>query len=268
MSDRTTTFAKQLDELIRQGDLLSVAIQYECYGDKFKQQLNSKVGKDKIDEYIAVLPYFKRDYQAWYSEALSLVRQVLPQRLEDFKSYYEYPRVRKEITFQNYMIRDFLQGLRITRHDEIVADGTAAIPEFGQQLNIVKAAKATLQSVLIDLTKILQADLFDSELGSARSLAKSGYLRAAGAICGVVIEKHLRQLCDFHAVVIKKKNPVISDLNQGLRDKGILSISQWRFVQHLTDIRNLCDHAKGREPKEAEVDDLLSGTDKVLKTYF
>ena len=76
-----------------------------------------------------------------------MVKQVLPDRLEDFTScHYEYPRVRKEITFQNYMIRDYLQGLRITRgsvlSETIVADGKAAIPDFGQQINIVKAAES------------------------------------------------------------------------------------------------------------------------------
>ena len=72
-----------------------------------------------------------------------------------------------------------------------ICDGSAAIPEFKQQLNIVKAARDVLDSTLIDLTSILQADLFDSELDSARALMKSGFFRLAGAICGVIIEKHL-----------------------------------------------------------------------------
>ena len=41
---------------------------------------------------------------------------------------------------------------------------------------------------------------------------------------------------------------------------------QWRFVQHLADIRNICDHDRGKEPQKDEIDDLLSGTSKVLKT--
>jgi hypothetical protein len=135
-------------------------------------------------------------------------------------------------------------------------------------LNIVKAAKEALSSTLMDLEGIIQADLFDSEIESAAALAKAGYLRAAGAICGVVIEKHLSHVCDIHQIPVRKKNPNISDLNQLLRDSDIITVPQWRFVQHLADIRNICDHSKGREPSKEEVGDLVSGSQKVLKTIF
>jgi hypothetical protein len=134
-----------------------------------------------VKAYIDKLPQFREKYQKWYSEAQAVVKQVLPDRLEDFTSYFEYPKPRKEISFQNYMIRDYLQGLKITRHgSEVIVEGSSAIPEFVQQLNIVKAAKETLTSTLMDLKAVLQADLFDSELDSARAPAKAGYLRAAG----------------------------------------------------------------------------------------
>ena len=266
MSEKSKKFENQLDRLIKRGVKLYMAIQYECEGEEFKRKVAEAIGKDKTTGYVEKLPEFTSEYQSWYSEALVLMKQVLPDRLKDFTSYFEYPRVRKDITSDNYMIRDYLQGLRVTRGNEIIADGSAAVSEFRQQLNMVKAAKETLNSALVDLTSILQADLFDSEIDSARGLAESGFLRAAGAICGVVIEKHLKQVCDTHAVVIRKKNPGISDFIQALKDKDVVSIPQWRSVQHLADIRNVCDHAKGREPEESEIDDLLLGTGKVLKT--
>ena len=262
MSEKTKKFENELGTLIRKGELLQRALLNENY----KEEYEKAIDKDKSVE----LPDFRADYQSWYSEALALIKQVLPDRLKDFISHYEYSRVRKNITYENYMIRDYLQGLVVTRGyaKNVVVDGTSAIPEFEQQLNIVKAARATLGSALVDITSILQADLFDSEIDSARGLAKSGFLRAAGAMCGVVIEKHLKQVCDTHAITLKKKSPGISDFNQNLREKEIISVPQWRFIQHLSDIRNICDHAKDREPKKTEIDDLLSGTEKVLKTVF
>lgn len=269
MSEKIKKFADELDHLIKKGEMLDMAIRHDCFGREFEKQIEKSIGKGKIKEFLKKLPQFSSEYQAWYSESQTLVKQVLPDRLSDFVSYYEYPRVRKDITFQNYMIRDYLQGLRITRgYDEVIADGKSAIPAFMQQLNIVKAAKKTLESSLMNITSILQADLFDSEIDSARALAKSGFLRAAGAICGVVIEKHLKQVCNIHGISIKKKNPGISDRNQTLRDADIITVPQWRFIQHLADIRNICDHAKDREPTKDEIEDLVSGTDKVLKTVF
>ena len=176
------------------------------------------------------------------------------------------------------MIRDYLQGLKITRSNgEVVADRSSAIPEFVQQLSILRASKATLSSSLMKLTSILQADLFDSEIESATALTKSGFLRAAGAMCGdavaadvaharlvhlqqVLIEKHLKQVCINHQLRIRKKNPTISEsltirqwrhiqhladlrnLNQALKSNESLTIRQWRHIQHLADLRNLCDH--------------------------
>ena len=261
-------FEQDLDRLINSGEMLLLSITYECYGDQISEQNSENLSED--ESILENLPKFKEQYQSWYSEALAVVRQVLPDRLNDFKSYYEFPRVRRNIDYQNYMIRDYLQGLQITRgfNNEIVADGRAAIPEFEQQLGIVKSAKLNLTSFLFNLTSILQADLFDSEIDSARALGKAGYMRAAGAICGVVIEKHLKQVCKNHNFTIRKKRPTISDLNQILKDNDLVSMPQWRFVQLLADIRNTCDHDTEKEPNKTDIEDLLSGTNKVLKTIF
>ncbi|WP_235829855.1 hypothetical protein [Frigidibacter oleivorans] len=271
MSEKTKKFGEQLDALITRGDSLRMAIQHDCHPKEFEKQVSEafKGDEDKIEKYLKDLPDFRSSYQAWYSEAQAVIKQVMPDRLADFISYFEYPRVRKDITFQNYMIRDYLQGLKITRAGyEVVADGSAAIPEFVQQLNLVKAAKATLDSALMDLKAVLQADLFDSEIETAGALAKAGYLRAAGAICGVVLEKHLHHVCDTHNIKVTKKNPSISDLIQLLKDGGTITVAQWRFIQSLADTRNLCDHAKGREPTKEEIADLLAGTEKTMKQVF
>ncbi|MEI4263967.1 hypothetical protein [Roseovarius sp. D0-M9] len=225
MSERTQKFSEQLDRLIADGYKLQMAIQHECNPVEFEERLNEifKEDKAKVKEYLKELPDFKGEYQTWYSEAQAVIKQVLPDRLSDFISYYEYPRVRKDISFKNYMVRDYLQGLQITRYDgNVTVSGRAAIPEFVQQLNIVEAAKGTLESALMDLKAVLQADLFDSEIDTASALAKAGYLRAAGAICGVVIEKHLDHVRDTHKIKIAKKNPGISDLAQLLRSSNVI----------------------------------------------
>ena len=268
MSEKREKFAGQLERLIEQGDFLLFAMQYDCYPERFEEQLQKIEGKEKPNEYLRSLPDFKSDYQAWYSEAKAVVKQVLPDRLSDFVAYYEYPRTRKEITFANYMIKDYLQGLHRTHFEREIAGPSAAIPDFVQQLNIVKAAEKSLNSALFEIRSILQADLFDSEVDSAEALAKAGFLRGAGAMCGVVIEKHLREVCDQHGIRVRKARPTISDLNDYLRKGDVLSVPQWRFIQHLADVRNACDHHRDREPTHDEILDLVNGTRKVMKTVF
>ncbi|WP_299865106.1 hypothetical protein [uncultured Roseobacter sp.] len=270
-SEKTNKFSEELDQLVKEGEFLMMALEHEWRPEQFRKAYGSLFNDDDkaFDAFVRKLPSFKSDYQSWYSRSYALIKQVVPDRLSDFTSYFDIPKGRKTVDFQNYMIRDYLQGLQTTRWDgDVVVDGSAAIPEFKQQLNMVKAAKDALASTLMDLKGVLQADLFDSEVETAVALAKAGYLRAAGAICGVVIEKHLRHVCDIHKISVRKKSPGISDLSQLLKDGDVTTVPQWRFIQHLADIRNICDHAKGREPTKEEIEDLVAGTEKVLKTVF
>lgn len=131
---------------------------------------------------------------------------------------------------------------------------------------ILKAAQKRFESSLFEIRQLVQADLFDSEIESARHLLKNKFYRAAGAVAGVVLEKHLLQVCSDHMVKIVKKHPGINDLNQLRKDSGVIDIPQWRHITLLGDIRNLCDHNKQKEPTESQVTDLIDGTDKVLKT--
>ena len=211
MSEKKQNFEADLTRLVDQGHVLYAALRYDYDERGLRESLAKDTAEEEIEQIMSGLPSFSLEYRQWYSEASALVRQVLPDRLQDFKSYYEYPRTRKKINFGNYMIKDCLQGLTVSGFSafdgEVLADGSAAIPEFEQQLAIVKAAKDALNSSLRDLRQILQADLFDSELDSARGLAEAGHIRAAGSICGVVIEKHLGQVCNDHSIPIGRKKP-------------------------------------------------------------
>jgi hypothetical protein len=84
----------------------------------------------------------------------------------------------------------------------------------------------------------------------------------------VVLEKHLAQIAANHQVEIRKKHPTISDLNDALKNANVIEVPTWRAIQHLGDLRNLCDHNKSREPAAGEITDLIDGVDKQLKTLF
>jgi hypothetical protein len=228
------------------------------------------LGEEKVKEFIASLEPFSIIYQSWYSEAKALIAQLLPGRLSDFVRHYEKPKPRKDITYESYRIEDYLQRLTLRRpySDETIVGPTAAIPHFEQQLAILKSIGARFESSLYDIRQLVQSDLFDSELDAAKELAKHKFIRAAGAIAGVVLERHLAQVCENHSVKVTKKNPGIADFNDALKAANVLDTPQWRFVQHLGDIRNLCDHNKSSEPTPEQVDDLVQGVAKTIKTLF
>lgn len=262
-------YKKDLDALVETGEQLEMSIQLECYPTEFQAQIKKALG-DKAKDVLKAIPTFGLAYQRWYSEAKALIRQLLPDRLADFVRHYEKPKPRKELTAESYRIEDYLQGLSVTKgwDKEKVVGPDAAIPHFRQQLAILKAVKARFETSLFDIRQLVQADLFDSEIDAARELAKNKFLRAAGAVAGVVLEKHLLQVCANHAVTVSKKAPGISDLNDLLKNNSVLDVPQWRFIQHLGDIRNICDHNKTVEPTIAQVDDLVNGVEKTIKTIF
>ena len=260
-------YKKDLNLLVKLGDRLHHAMQNECSPKEFAQAVREAYG-DKSEEFIQSLPRFDSEYQTWYSEAKVLVRQLMPDRLSDFTRYYEKPRSRKEITFVNYTIEDYLEGLQVRLPGKMIAGPDAAVPKFYQQLSIVKSIRERFKSSLFDIRQLAQAELFDSELDAAKELAKNKFRRAAGSVAGVVLERHLKEVCSNHGLTIRKKNPQISDLNDALKNAYAVEIQEWRFIQHLGDIRNLCAHDKETEPTVEQVNNLLSGVARVTKTVF
>jgi hypothetical protein len=246
-------------------------MRHECFPEQSEESIR-KYHKEKTDEFIKSLPRVADDYQRWYSEALALLRQLLPDRVADFVRHYNAPSSRKNMTNETYRIEDYLQGLTVTTtqglYKEKVVGLDAAIPHLQQQVAILDAAEARFDSSLFEIRQLVQADLLDSELAAAEELSKHNYIRAAGAVAGVVLEKHLGQLCEDHKVTISKKNPTISVFNESLKAAAVIDLPQSRFIQHLADIRNLCDHAKKPDPTSEQIHDLIAGVKKITKTVY
>jgi len=224
-----------------------------------------------------VVPFAAR-YHIWYTRGLAVVKNLVADRLDEFRRQYERNEKRKVLDQLSYVIEDYLHGLTAplqTMFTEYEDESysvpsfdvkTAAFNKLNNQIGIISSSASRLTDILANIRGVLQADLFDSELDAARHLLKNGHVRAAGAVAGVVLEGHLAEVCRNHSVPIGKKDPHIGDFNDALKNEGIFDVAQWRLVQRLGDIRNLCDHKKQRDPAADEVDELVGGTDKVLKT--
>ena len=220
------------------------------------------------EEELKNLPNFSSNYQAWYSEAIALLSQVLPERLDDFKAYYAPKTPPKEYTWANYTISDYLRGLTVRHYGDVVVGQSGALQPMYQQFNIIAGLANRFASTLYDIKILLHADLMDDELHAAEELNKKGFRRGAGAMAGVVLEGHLAAVCERHKVTIRKKVPAISDLNDALKAASVADVAQWRFIQHLGDLRNKCDHKKTSDPTQEEVAELIDGVRKITKTLL
>ena len=209
------------------------------------------------------LNFFLLNYEMWYTKVLALIKQITPDRVQDFTILYSNPN-RKEITFSTYCVSD---ALRTLQHQSNWYGPWSAKFCVHSQVKMLQACLEKFDSRLYDLQTMLQADIFDSEIESAKHLLKMGFLRAAGAICGVVLENHFKGVCKNRNINIQKKNPTIADYNDALKN-SVYDTVEWRRIQRLGDIRNLCDHSKEREPTKDEVEELISGTERVTKTIY
>ena len=210
------------------------------------------------------------NYQQWYTECRAVIKQLLPDRLDEFDQLYKGDGHRKATDFTSYTIQDWLVGNRARQDARGVRefnDGAVVYMRFQTQLAIFASAETRIDSILFDIKQVTQADLFDSELDAARELLRNGFLRAAGVVAGVVLERHLSQVMENHNVSTRK-NPTISNYNDCLKDGQVLDVPSWREIQRLADIRNYCGHDKEREPTKDEVEELISGVEKYTKTLF
>jgi hypothetical protein len=250
-----------------QGVQLLNAIRDEQFPEQMEQHFTNTLKKN-YQEFKKGLPVFKSAYQPWYSEAVAMVRILLPLRYSDFVRLYEKPKTRKEITKENYVIEDYLSDTVVTAgfDKKLVAGPDAAIPAFEQQFHIIGAILNTLDSSLLDIRREVQAGLLDAELDKAALLAKNKLFRPAGVVAGIVLEKHLEQVCDRRQFKITRKT--IADLNELLKKNEVIDFAAYRQIGLLAELYQLCVQNKKREPEPGEVADLINGADKVIKTVF
>ena len=193
----------------------------------------------------------REEYQGWYTRADATVERLAPNRLAEFRGLYIQEGLDELVFHSFYSAEAENEALRI-------------LLMMQRQARILESAATMFESVLVDLRRIVQADLFDTELDKARELASSGYHRPAVVIAAVVLEKHLAEVAQKHNIDVSKIRPTINVLSNLLRDHGVIDNVPWRHIQQLADIRNLCAHASGREPTESEVTDMVNGVERLI----
>lgn len=206
------------------------------------------------------------DYQGWLSTAMPVVEQILPDRYAEFCALYLPPK-RTKLDLTTYALSDLFLGLRpvgVTQKDV----DWIGLELLMRQYHLVESADKRLESALANIRGTLQAELFDEELDAAHHLSKRGHLRAAGAVAGVVLERHLQMVATSHRIDIRKRNPTIADLNEPLKERAVYDIPVWRCIQHLSDLRNLCVHQKDRNPTKDELEELIGGVMRIVKTVY
>ena len=116
------------------------------------------------------------------------------------------------------------------------------------------------------------AEPFAAQVIAVAEQSGKGDLAAAtafeGAVARVVLEKHLLDVCKFHSLTIQKKHPTINDLNDLLKEAGVVDVPTWRPIQQLAGLRNQCVHGREPEPTSDQVDELIAGVNRIIHNVF
>lgn len=265
MASNLARYKEDLNKLLEQADgmLLDLAAQEPKGPAALKKEEKALLKEMRVS--------FRSTYQRWYTEASAVMRQLLPERLAEFESYYRIDPKRKSVNQLTYRIQDWLNGTRASTDytgKKYFEDAAVVLMAFQTQTAILQSAAARFDSSLLDIRTVLQADLFDSELAAARELLNKGFVRPSGVLAGVVLERHLSEVCGRHQIAVRKKSPGVSDLNELLKANETIDVPMWRFIQRLGDLRNLCAHNKEREPTVEEARELIEGCERITKTLY
>lgn len=203
---------------------------------------------------------FIHAYHDWYSASLALVEGNMPARLNEMLAQHEGVKGAKDGPTP---ITHLLQGGRITFDQQI-----RIASRILHMKSVVGSIAAYMRARLYDVELVVAQAYIRDELSEAGVLLKGGFVRAAGAVAGVLIERHLKLLCDRHQPSIKyAKTATISTLNDVLRDNSVYDVAQWRKVQWMGDVRNNCDHVRVSEPRKQDVEDLIQEVKKFVSLF-
>ncbi|MCB1593037.1 MAG: HEPN domain-containing protein [Alphaproteobacteria bacterium] len=252
---------KDYKALLKLGAEILLDLHYEHLSSEKKIEKNDPKWK-------SVKGCFMRKYHDWYSQASAFLRQILPERYDEFVDLYRPDPARQRVDITTYKIQDWIKGHKANQNEhgkKVFEDLQATIMNFQTQLNILKSTATYFKSSLYDIRKILQADLHQSELDSARELLRNGHEGAAAIVAGLALEKHLEGVC-VHRGLEVQKNGGIEALSDFLKEHELIDATNWRLINKLGDLRNQCGSEGQGEPDAREIGDLIEGAEKIIRT--
>lgn len=134
------------------------------------------------------------------------------------------------------LTKSFIKGL--SNLDVAIVEVTACLSTLKSELE---------NNLLYNVTELINAEVFDTHLESAKHLLDKGHRDAAAVIIGGVLEDKLRQLSTKHNLPLKDnkgKYFTIDPLNVNLYKANIYNLTIQKEIIPLAEIRNNAAHGK------------------------
>lgn len=187
-------------------------------------------------------------YRNWYSLAMAIMeRNYDKDSIDDFKKSY------KSITFQ-------CNGEYITKEEQIQIEAS-----FKHQMILLRSLPSYIEGKIYDLELNIATTIMGDELKEAKLLLDRKFIRAAGAVAGVILERYLKtQLNRANPPIKYGEKATLGSLIEKIEASGLFEETIIQKLRYLNAVRIKCDHDKEDEPQEIEVKELIDETDKFL----
>jgi hypothetical protein len=196
-----------------------------------------------------------RKYQRWYTVAHQLVKEYIPERVDEFSQYYSSD---KEGTCG---VIDYIKF----EQPQWSGDKSGITDDFWRIFEVQRSILLSVPDIIeikqMSLRNIISAEFIDREIDEADYLYRMGHPRAAGALAGVALEQQLKTLCDKYNLEYQKRDTT-EPLAQRLYENDRIDITQLKNIQHLASIRDKCDHAS--DITSDEVRELIERLKKLI----
>lgn len=231
-----------------------------------KEQKKNFIFSDTLNHY----PELIIDYQTWYTSAISVVKRLLPSRLDEFIDMYKGSTL-KMLDVYTYRIEHYLTGFKVhttstTRRFSPEKSFGMFKSRFTSQIGILKSIENNLNKILFNIDSFLEGEMFDDELEAAEYLLENNLYRPAGVLAAVVIERHLKKFAKTHEKTIPPK-ATLGQINEILKDT-YEEPKHFLKIKLLNELRILCSHDKKKEPTKEDIVELIDGAKKVISTIF
>ena len=222
----------------------------------YKEAMEIEKLSEKLHKGENTQPELQQRFQSWYRACLKLFEKNSFSGIMEFQEYYSFP--------GNFTdLRRFTQLELEPRGDEDPQkEGYYKL--FKHKMNaaiaLILALPAEVESEQYSLFASLSYELITDEYEQAEYLLSKGFVRAAGAVAGVSLERHLHTLATSKNITVVKNPPTkpkagFSDYLTSLKKAGFLDGARRKQFETLYEIRKQCAHPE--EPKKEDVERLI-----------
>ncbi len=253
---------KSLDEL------LNKIKEIEKGHNDIKELLMSKcwktVRKESINESYSDFPIIDL-------ETHSIEKKLIPSNFFlKYRKWYSIGKVILENNGDNDSLEEFIDNYKsitsTSRSQYLTPSMQLGILDImNHQLVLLQSLPDYLDGQMYNLELNIASTIMGDELREAKVLLDKKFFRAAGALSGVILERHIKyRLNKFIPRIKYYEKATLGQLIKKAEENKIFDTSMILKLKYLNSIRIKCDHDKENEPKENEIKDLIEHTDRFI----